>query len=33
VLTTLLNGALEYCDRKEIPQTSVLVDMDPLSLL
>ncbi|HEX8836639.1 MAG TPA: primosomal protein N' [Candidatus Acidoferrum sp.] len=33
VLARLLNGALEYCDAKEIPQTAVLVDMDPLSLL
>jgi len=33
VLTKLLNGALAYCDTKEIPQTGLLVDMDPLSLL
>ena len=33
VLTKLLSGALAFCDRKEIPQTAVLVDMDPLSLL
>jgi primosomal protein N' (replication factor Y) len=33
VLTRLLSGALAYCDAKEIPQTAVLVDMDPLSLL
>jgi primosomal protein N' (replication factor Y) (superfamily II helicase) len=33
VLTRLLTGALVYCDEKEIPQTAVLVDMDPLSLL
>ena len=33
VLTRLLRGALAYCDAKEIPQTAVLVDMDPLSLL
>jgi len=32
-LTKLLSGALAYCDAKEIPQTAVLVDMDPLSLL
>jgi primosomal protein N' (replication factor Y) (superfamily II helicase) len=32
-LTKLLSGALAYCDAKEIPQTGVLVDMDPLSLL
>jgi primosomal protein N' (replication factor Y) len=33
VLTKLLSGALVYCDAKEIPQTAVLVDMDPISLL
>jgi primosomal protein N' (replication factor Y) len=33
VLTKLLSGALAYCDVKEIPQTAVLVDMDPLNLL
>jgi primosomal protein N' (replication factor Y) len=33
VLTKLLGGAMAYCDAKEIPQTAVLVDMDPLSLL
>lgn len=33
VLTKLLSGALAYCDAKEIPQTAVLMDMDPLSLL
>ena len=33
VLTKLLSGAFSYCDAKEIPQTAVLVDMDPLSLL
>jgi primosomal protein N' (replication factor Y) (superfamily II helicase) len=32
VLTKLLSGALAYCDAQEIPQTAVLVDMDPLSL-
>jgi len=32
-LTKLLGGALAYCDAKEIPDTAVLVDMDPLSLL
>jgi primosomal protein N' (replication factor Y) len=32
VLTKLLNGAMAYCDAKEIPQMAVLVDMDPLSL-
>jgi primosomal protein N' (replication factor Y) len=33
VLTKLLSGALSFCEGKEIPQTAVLVDMDPLSLL
>jgi primosomal protein N' (replication factor Y) (superfamily II helicase) len=33
VLTKLLSGALEFCDAKEIPQTALLVDMDPLSLM
>jgi len=33
VLTTLLSGALPYADSKEIPQTAILVDMDPLNLL
>ncbi len=32
-LTKLLAGALVCCDKKEIPQTAVLVDMDPLQLL
>lgn len=32
VLTKLLSGALAFCDAQEIPQTGVLVDMDPLSL-
>ena len=32
VLTKLLAGALAFCDAQEIPQTAVLVDMDPLSL-
>jgi primosomal protein N' (replication factor Y) len=33
VITKLLTGALSFCDANEIPQTAVLVDMDPLSLL
>jgi primosomal protein N' (replication factor Y) len=33
VMTKLLAGALSFCDANEIPQTAVLVDMDPLSLL
>jgi len=32
-LTHLLSGALSYCDAKEIPQTAILADVDPLSLL
>ncbi len=32
-LTKLLSGALVFCDAEEIPQTAVLVDMDPLTLL
>jgi len=33
VMTKLLGGAMAYCEAKEIPQTAVLVDMDPLTLL
>jgi primosomal protein N' (replication factor Y) (superfamily II helicase) len=33
VLTKVLGGAMTYCEAKEIPETAVLVDMDPLSLL
>jgi primosomal protein N' (replication factor Y) (superfamily II helicase) len=33
ILTKLLSGAMMYCDAQEIPQTALLVDMDPLSLL
>jgi primosomal protein N' (replication factor Y) (superfamily II helicase) len=33
LLTKLLSGALEFCDANEIPQTAVLVDMDPVTLL
>jgi primosomal protein N' (replication factor Y) len=33
VLTKILSGAMNYCDAKEIPQTAVMVDMDPLSLM
>jgi primosomal protein N' (replication factor Y) len=33
VLTKVLGGAMAYCEAKEIPETVVLVDMDPLSLL
>ena len=32
-LTKILGGALAFCDSNEIPQTAVLVDMDPLQLL
>jgi primosomal protein N' (replication factor Y) len=33
ILTKLLSGAMSFCDAQEIPQTAVLVDMDPLSLM
>jgi primosomal protein N' (replication factor Y) len=33
LLTRLLTGALEHADAKEIPDTALLVDMDPLSLM
>jgi primosomal protein N' (replication factor Y) len=33
VLTKMLTGALDYCEAHEIPDTAVLVDMDPLSLM
>jgi primosomal protein N' (replication factor Y) len=33
ILTKLLSGAMTFSDAQEIPQTAVLVDMDPLSLL
>jgi len=33
LLSKILCGALAFCDAKEIPQTAVLVDMDPLTLL
>ena len=33
LLTRTLSGAIAYCDARSIPQTAVLVDMDPLSLL
>jgi primosomal protein N' (replication factor Y) (superfamily II helicase) len=33
LLTKILTGALAFCDANEIPQTAVLVDMDPLTLL
>ncbi|HWZ98512.1 MAG TPA: primosomal protein N' [Candidatus Dormibacteraeota bacterium] len=32
-LTRLLSGALSFCDSKEIPQTAILADVDPISLL
>jgi primosomal protein N' (replication factor Y) len=32
-LAKLLSGALAFCDAKEIPQTVILADIDPLSLL
>jgi primosomal protein N' (replication factor Y) len=33
LLTSILKGAMDFCDAREIPQTAVLVDMDPLSLM
>jgi primosomal protein N' (replication factor Y) (superfamily II helicase) len=33
LMTRLLGGAMAYCETKEIPQTAVLVDVDPLSLM
>jgi primosomal protein N' (replication factor Y) len=33
VLTKILSAALSFCDANEIPQTAILVDMDPLTLL
>jgi primosomal protein N' (replication factor Y) len=33
VLTKLLRGAIAHCETKEIPDTAVVVDMDPLNLL
>jgi hypothetical protein len=32
-MTKLLSGAMNFCDAQEIPQTAVLVDVDPLSLM
>jgi primosomal protein N' (replication factor Y) len=33
VITKLLIGAVAFCEQREIPQTAVVVDMDPLTLL
>jgi primosomal protein N' (replication factor Y) (superfamily II helicase) len=33
VMTRLLSRAMNFCDAQEIPQTAVLVDVDPLSLM
>jgi primosomal protein N' (replication factor Y) (superfamily II helicase) len=33
LLTKLLAGALDHCETNEIPDTAVIVDMDPLSLM
>jgi len=33
VLANVLSGAMTYLELKEIPETAVLVDMDPLSLM
>ena len=32
-LSKVLSGAMAYLEQKEIPETAVLVDMDPLSLM
>lgn len=32
-ITKVLSGALTFCEANEIPQTAVLVDMDPVTLL
>jgi primosomal protein N' (replication factor Y) (superfamily II helicase) len=32
LLTKILSGALTFCDKNKIPQTAILVDMDPLTL-
>src|SRR6266403_2601569 len=32
-LANVLSGAMSFCDAKEIPQTAILADIDPLSLL
>ena len=31
-LAKILNGCLDFCDSKEIPETAVIVDVDPASL-
>jgi primosomal protein N' (replication factor Y) len=33
LITKLLSGALAFCEANRIPQTAILVDMDPLTLL
>jgi primosomal protein N' (replication factor Y) (superfamily II helicase) len=33
LMTKVLSGAMSYADAKEIPQTAILVDVDPLNLL
>jgi len=33
VITKLLSEVMAFCEQKEIPQTAVMVDMDPLTLL
>jgi primosomal protein N' (replication factor Y) (superfamily II helicase) len=33
LMTKLLSGVLAYCDQREIPQTAILVDVDPLNLM
>jgi primosomal protein N' (replication factor Y) (superfamily II helicase) len=33
LLTKVLSGAVDFCDKHEIPQTAAVIDVDPLSLL
>jgi len=33
LLTQVLSGCLEFCEKKEIPENAVLVDCDPVSLM
>jgi primosomal protein N' (replication factor Y) len=32
-LNKALSGCLEFCEKKEIPETAVMADVDPLSLM
>lgn len=33
LLTKILSGAVEFCDKRQIPQTAAVIDVDPLSLM